>query len=128
MEQLTLSVDCGGLGIKASVLDSAGTMRTPAVRISTPYPPSPQLLVESIADLAKSVPKADRATVDILGMIRHGVVVATPHYINIAGPLTRMVPELNATWDAQFLMEAYWHRISNSRMHRSAAQPCMTNG
>ena len=54
MEQLTLSVDCGGLGIKASVLDSAGTMRIPAVRIPTPYPLSPQRLVETIADLAKT--------------------------------------------------------------------------
>ncbi|HUW86877.1 MAG TPA: ROK family protein [Candidatus Paceibacterota bacterium] len=106
MEQLTLSVDCGGLGIKASVLDSAGTMRTPAVRISTPYPLSPQLLVETIADLAKSLPKADRATVGIPGMIRHGVVVATPHYINVAGPLTRMVPELKAIWDGFDMRQA----------------------
>ncbi|CAB4341287.1 unannotated protein [freshwater metagenome] len=98
MEQLTLSVDCGGLGIKASVLDSAGTMRTPAVRIPTPYPLSPQRLVDTIVDLAKTLPHADRATVGVPGMIRHGVVVATPHYINVAGPLTRMDPELKKAW------------------------------
>lgn len=98
MEQLTLSVDCGGLGIKASVLDSAGTMRIPAVRIPTPYPLSPQRLVETIAELAKTLPHADRATVGVPGMIRHGVVVATPHYINVAGPLTRMDPELKKAW------------------------------
>jgi polyphosphate glucokinase len=37
-------------------------------------------------------------------MIRNGVVVATPHYINEAGPHTRFSPELKAEWwgfDAQ---------------------------
>jgi polyphosphate glucokinase len=31
-------------------------------------------------------------------MIRNGVVVATPHYINDAGPHTRMNPELKEKW------------------------------
>lgn len=106
MEQLTLSVDCGGLGIKASVLDSAGTMRIPAVHIATPYPLSPKLLVETIAGLARSLPKADRATIGMPGMIRHGVVVATPHYINIAGPLTRMDPQLKTLWDGFDMRQA----------------------
>ena len=52
MEPLTLSVDCGGLGIKASVLDIAGTMRIPPVRVPTPDPLSPQRLVETIKELA----------------------------------------------------------------------------
>lgn len=106
MEQLTLSVDCGGLGIKASVLDSAGTMRIPAVHIATPYPLSPELLVETIAGLARSLPKADRATIGMPGMIRHGVVVATPHYINVAGPLTRMDPQLKTLWDGFDMRQA----------------------
>lgn len=98
MEHLTLSVDCGGLGIKASVLDSAGTMRVPTVRIDTPYPLSPLRLVETIADLARTLPRADRATIGMPGMIRHGVVVATPHYVNIAGPRTHPDIELKSAW------------------------------
>lgn len=98
MDQLTLSVDCGGLGIKASVLDSSGTMRIPLINIATPYPLSPARLIETIADLAKSLPKADRVTIGIPGMIRHGVVVATPHYINVAGPLTRLDEDLENAW------------------------------
>jgi hypothetical protein len=38
MEQPILSVNCGSLGIKASVLDSTGTMRIPAVHLATLYP------------------------------------------------------------------------------------------
>lgn len=106
MEPLTLSVDCGGLGIKASVLDNAGTMRIPPVRVPTPYPLSPQRLVQAIADLAHSLPKADRATVGIPGMIRHGVVVATPHYINVAGPRTRVDAELTRAWQGFDMRQA----------------------
>jgi polyphosphate glucokinase len=32
------------------------------------------------------------------GMIRHGVVVHTPHYINTKGPLTKVDPELLDRW------------------------------
>jgi polyphosphate glucokinase len=32
------------------------------------------------------------------GMIRHGVVVHTPHYINTKGPLTKVVPDLLIQW------------------------------
>jgi polyphosphate glucokinase len=42
-------------------------------------------------------------------MIRNGVVVATPHYINDAGPHTRMNQELKDQWwgfDAQAAIEA----------------------
>jgi polyphosphate glucokinase len=75
----TLAVDCGGSGLKASVLDVAGTMHAPRTRVPTPYPLSPDRLVQEIALLAAGLPRADRVTVGMPGMIRHGVVVATPH-------------------------------------------------
>ena len=52
MQLTTLTVDCGGSGIKGSVLDAAGTMRAPVVRIPTPYPLSPDTLVEVVAELS----------------------------------------------------------------------------
>lgn len=94
----TLAVDCGGGGIKASVLDAAGTMHAQPVRAATPYPLSPQRLVSLITDLAGKLPEAGRATVGMPGMIRHGVVVATPHYVTKAGPRTRVLPELVDAW------------------------------
>ena len=98
MDPLTLSVDCGGLGIKASVLDSAGTMRVHPMHIDTPYPLSPSQLVVAISEMSKSLPKADRATIGMPGMIRHGVVIATPHYVTVAGPRTRIDPQLKSAW------------------------------
>ena len=97
----TLAVDCGGGGIKASVLDAAGTMHVPPIRVPTPYPLPPERLVQTVVELAAQLPTADRATVGMPGMIRHGVVVATPHYVNRAGPRTAVVPELLAAWSGR---------------------------
>ncbi|WIK64606.1 ROK family protein [Gleimia hominis] len=95
----TLAVDCGGGGIKASVLDRSGTMVAPAVRTATPYPLPPTLLVSTIEDLAGQLPDFDRVTVGMPGMIRHGVVIATPHYVTRDGPRSRVLPELVEQWE-----------------------------
>ena len=80
---MTLSIDCGGLSIKASVLDQDGTMHAPAVAVPTPYPLSPARLIEVFQEIASQLPTFDRITVGFPGMVRHGVVVHTPHYINV---------------------------------------------
>ncbi|MFC0527042.1 ROK family protein [Phytohabitans kaempferiae] len=94
----TLAIDCGGGGIKASVLDEAGTMRAQPVRVPTPYPLPPSLFVQTLSDLAGELPTAERATVGMPGMIRHGVVVATPHYVTRNGPRTKVDPDLVGQW------------------------------
>ncbi len=97
-EEMTLAIDCGGGGIKASVLDSHGTMIAPPLRTPTPYPLPPALLVQTAVDLAARLPRADRVTMGMPGMIRHGVVVATPHYITRSGPRSKILPELVEEW------------------------------
>ena len=97
-EEMTLAIDCGGGGIKASVLDSRGTMIAPPTRTPTPYPLPPSLLVETVVDLASRLPAAARVTMGMPGMIRHGVVIATPHYITRSGPRSKVVPELVDEW------------------------------
>jgi polyphosphate glucokinase len=95
---ITLSIDCGGSFIKASVLDESGTMRAHQVRIETPYPLSPERFVETIRGIADQLPQANRLTLGMPGMIRHGVVIHTPHYINVRGPFTRRDPALYNDW------------------------------
>lgn len=97
-ERLTLSVDCGGLFLKSCVLDESGTMHSKPGRIETPYPLSTERFVNTIAEIAAALPKAYRATIGMPGMIRNGVVVATPHYITTRGPRTRIDPELQEQW------------------------------
>ncbi|WP_278236555.1 ROK family protein [Isoptericola sp. AK164] len=95
---MTLAVDCGGGGIKATVLDDAGTAHADPVRVPTPYPLPPDLLVDTVAAIAAGLPRPDRVTVGLPGMIRHGVVVHTPHYVTRAGPRTRVDPDLVERW------------------------------
>ena len=109
-DPFTLAVDCGGGGIKASVLDAAGTLHAPPVRVPTPYPLPPQRLVQAVTELAERLPPFDRATVGMPGMIRHGVVVATPHYVTRSGPRSTVLPELVAAWagcDVRALLEEH---------------------
>ena len=106
---MTLAIDCGGGGIKGTVLDEAGTMRAHPARVPTPYPFPPELFVGTLAGLATQLPAADRATIGLPGMIRHGVVVRTPHYVTRSGPHTRVLPELVEQWegfDARAALEA----------------------
>lgn len=94
----TLTIDCGGGSIKAAVLDAAGTMRSQPIQVSTPYPLSTGLFVSTITELANQLPKAERATIGIPGMIRHGVVITTPHYVTKSGPRSVVLPELVQQW------------------------------
>lgn len=95
----TLAIDCGGSGLKGSVLDHDGAMVADRVRIPTPYPMPPQRFVEVLCQLAEDLPPADRATVGVPGMIRHGRVITTPHYITTGGPHSPVDPDLERAWD-----------------------------
>ena len=105
-EAPTLVIDCGGGGIKGTVLDESGTMRAQPIRVPTPYPLSTDLFVSTLAELAGRLPHAMRATVGMPGMIRHGVVVSTPHYVTVRGPRTRVDPVLLAQWNGFDAREA----------------------
>src|SRR3954454_13847227 len=94
----TLTIDCGGGGIKGSVLDEAGRMRAQPVRVPTPYPLHPDLFVKTLLALGDRLPTADRVTVGMPGMLRHRAVVASPHYVTRSGPRTRVDPDLVDAW------------------------------
>ncbi len=95
---LTLAVDCGGTGIKGSVLDEDGRMIAERLRVRTPYPLPPVRFIGVIEELARRLPPADRVTLGMPGMIRHGTVVSTPHYITRRGPHSSIDPDLERAW------------------------------
>ena len=94
----TLAVDCGGTRLKACLLDARGAMASDRVRVLTPYPCPPELFVATIADLVAGLPAYDRVSVGLPGLVRHGVVHATPHYVTEAGPFTPRRPDLVRAW------------------------------
>ncbi len=76
----TLAIDIGGTALKASVLDSAGEMIADRVRIPTPYPCPPEVLLQAIATLAAPLPEFDRVSIGFPGVIRRGRVLTAPHF------------------------------------------------
>lgn len=76
----TLAIDVGGTGLKASVLDDAGRMLVKRVRVPTPYPCHPEILLSAIADLTAPLPPSDRISIGFPGVIRRGKVITAPHF------------------------------------------------
>jgi polyphosphate glucokinase len=76
----TLAIDIGGTGLKASVLDRDGRMVVERVRMPTPYPCSPKVLLRALAELTSPLPSFDRISIGFPGVVREGHVVTAPHF------------------------------------------------
>ncbi|MDP9417529.1 MAG: ROK family protein [Actinomycetota bacterium] len=98
MPARTLTVDCGGTGLKAVVLDEDGAPLSERVRIPTPYPCPPDVLVAALARLVEPLPPYDRVSVGFPGVLRAGRVLTTPHYVTEAGPFTPLRDDLLRQW------------------------------
>lgn len=68
----TLAFDIGGSGLKATVLDDQGEMLTERVRVETPQPCPPGVLLEKLKELLALLPSFDRVSVGFPGVVRHG--------------------------------------------------------
>jgi polyphosphate glucokinase len=69
----TLSVDIGGSGVKAMVLDITGKPVTERVRVETPIPAKPNVVINAIAILATAQGEFHRVSVGFPGVVRGGV-------------------------------------------------------
>ncbi|TDV39274.1 polyphosphate glucokinase [Paraburkholderia caballeronis] len=94
-----LSIDVGGTGLKAAIVDADGGMRTGRVRVATPHPCTPTLLVETLHALVEPLIKQYRPThvsVGFPGFVRANHVLTAPH-LGVDGwsdvPLAKMLGE-----------------------------------
>lgn len=120
----TLAIDCGGSGIKGAILDESGRLVSDRFRVPVPYPMSPQAFVAVLDEVAWHGGQFDRATVGMPGMVRHGVVITTPHYITVAGPHSAVDPDLYnmwRRWPVQAELTAHWRRpvrvLNDAQVH-----------
>jgi len=76
----TLAIDIGGTGLKASILDEGGKMLEKRVRMPTPDPCTPDILLEALATLTAALTPYDRISVGFPGVVREGAIVTAPHF------------------------------------------------
>lgn len=79
MPAFTLAVDIGGSGVKAAVLDEEGAMLTERVRVDTPKPCPPELLVETVLGMTQGMHAYDRVSVGFPGVVRRGKILTAPN-------------------------------------------------
>lgn len=72
-QKFTLAVDVGGSGIKTIVLDAQGQPQTERLRIDTPQPATPDLLIPAIANLASQQGEFERVSVGFPSVVQHGI-------------------------------------------------------
>jgi len=77
---LTLAIDIGGTGLKASVLSRNGKMVVKRVRVETPYPCLPDIMLKALEELVRPLPNFDRISIGFPGVIRDGRVITAPHF------------------------------------------------
>jgi len=76
----TLAIDIGGTGIKAALLDDAGSMIGERQRVPTPPKPvSPEDLVRAIDEVAAPLGTYERVSVGFPGYVRDGRVITAPN-------------------------------------------------
>ena len=95
---MTLAIDIGGSGLKASVLDPAGAMVADRVRVETTYPVGPDDLVATLKKLVAALPAYDRISAGFPGMVRGGRVLSAPHFVTTNGPGSAVDPKLQSAW------------------------------
>jgi len=70
----TLTVDIGGSGVKVMVLDEVGNPLTERCRVKTPQPPTPELVIDAIVQLAALQGDFERVSVGFPGVVHAGVI------------------------------------------------------
>lgn len=74
-----LALDIGGTGLKAAVVNEKGHMLAERVRVPTPHPCPPEVLLDCVKRMTQELPAFDRISVGFPGVVRDGHVVTAPN-------------------------------------------------
>ncbi len=75
----TLAIDIGGTGLKALILDHAGKPVVERVRVETPRPAKPALVIDALVGIVKGLGDFDRISVGFPGVVVDGVTHTAPN-------------------------------------------------
>jgi polyphosphate glucokinase len=79
-----LSLDVGGTALKLTVIDERGNELHERLRVATPRPCPPALLLKLVREMAQALPAYDRIAVGFPGVIRDGHVLTAANLGNDA--------------------------------------------
>jgi polyphosphate glucokinase len=72
---ITMTIDIGGSGLKAMLLDVKGRPVSDRKRVLTPEVPTPAAIVKVLDELRKMMGSFDRVSVGFPGVVKHGVTL-----------------------------------------------------
>jgi polyphosphate glucokinase len=75
-----LGIDIGGSFLKAAVLDAHGRMLTDKLKLETPDPCPPQVMVRTLLKLVRPLPSYNHIAIGFPGVVRDGRVITAPHW------------------------------------------------
>ncbi|QJD59692.1 ROK family protein [Pseudomonas sp. gcc21] len=70
-----LVIDIGGSGIKAAVVDEQGNLLSERLRVLTPHPCLPSVLIDTVVELVAPCPAYNRISIGFPGAIRNGLIL-----------------------------------------------------
>src|SRR5882757_3871493 len=79
---LTLAIDIGGTGLKASVVDEDAQLLTERLRVATPVGAPPRTFVEMLTGMVAPLGAFDRVSVGFPGVVRGGRVLTAANLGN----------------------------------------------
>jgi len=69
---ITMTIDIGGSGLKAMLLDAKGKPVSERQRVVTPAVPTPEAVLGGLEELRKLMGRFDRVSVGFPGVVKHG--------------------------------------------------------
>jgi polyphosphate glucokinase len=77
-----LGIDIGGSYLKAAVVDAGGRMLTDRLKLKTPDPCPPKVMVRALLQLVRPLSGYNHLAIGFPGVVRAGLVLTAPHWGN----------------------------------------------
>lgn len=74
-----LAIDIGGSGLKAAILNYEGEMMTERLRVKTPHPVKPDVLMKKLVALVEPLSDYSYISVGFPGVVRNGKIITAPN-------------------------------------------------
>lgn len=87
LKERILAIDVGGTGLKAAIIDAHGKMETERLKVATPHPCTPELLVDTLVKLVQPLITplpATHISMGFPGVVRDNRVLTAPNLGNDA--------------------------------------------